>query len=620
MMARTMAILWDSWIERRDEEAFARLVRPEIPHALAAAGRAGLALSAEDIVQDCLVALARVRNRRPAEVGIRAWLIRAATLRARTVSRSARRRLQREQSAPSPSDTPSSGRRAEVQDEVEVALAALPERDREAVLLRYLHDLEYEEVARVLGSSPGAARVRVHRAIARLRRRLGPSVAALLATLVLPAAHSEAALVGSALAKAAIAPALGTVLVGGVVMKTVTKVVLVGVVLATTAATAIVFSGGRGSDGRGAPSREVALVRDLRERNAALEQEVDRLRDDLAAATGAATENVTRPGSPMPVSRAESHAAANPTAGKWSEDDSEKCRSLMGRWRRDIQQIHDGALRATATREVLDALYENDPVRNSAAVNTLSQLKGVEYDRERARKRVLTFFESQYSQLRADAAGNLYLLKPSSRDVQHLLPMVKDSNQFVRLAAVGAIARLDGRAVVGPAADAILVALGDPDMGMVLEHLISIARTERISSRLEARLVELASSEDQKVRTMAITALGGVRVSSPGIVDALLRIMAADTRDSATAAAHLLYRLPEGLRERVLEGTLEILAKRGLSSDMRCSCVAVVGGLGSPRHIPTLEAILANELATSRDISAAKRAIQSIRRRIEEER
>lgn len=47
-------------------------------------------------------------------------------------------------------------------------LRELPEGERTALLLRVDHDLSYEEIAAVLGTSVGAARVRVHRARLRL--------------------------------------------------------------------------------------------------------------------------------------------------------------------------------------------------------------------------------------------------------------------------------------------------------------------------------------------------------------------------------------------------------------------------------------------------------------------
>jgi RNA polymerase sigma factor (sigma-70 family) len=56
--------------------------------------------------------------------------------------------------------------------DVEAALAALDRPQRRAIELRVLDELAYDEVGRQLGISAGAARVRVSRGLARLRRHL----------------------------------------------------------------------------------------------------------------------------------------------------------------------------------------------------------------------------------------------------------------------------------------------------------------------------------------------------------------------------------------------------------------------------------------------------------------
>jgi RNA polymerase sigma factor (sigma-70 family) len=57
-------------------------------------------------------------------------------------------------------------------DELDAALDELPEEQRDALRLRVVDDLDYSAVAEVLGTTPGAARVRVHRALGALRGRL----------------------------------------------------------------------------------------------------------------------------------------------------------------------------------------------------------------------------------------------------------------------------------------------------------------------------------------------------------------------------------------------------------------------------------------------------------------
>jgi RNA polymerase sigma-70 factor (ECF subfamily) len=64
-------------------------------------------------------------------------------------------------------------RRAELRDRVQAALAQLPERDREVLLLRHLEQLSTEEIAAVLGITEGAVYTRHLRALEHLRSLLG---------------------------------------------------------------------------------------------------------------------------------------------------------------------------------------------------------------------------------------------------------------------------------------------------------------------------------------------------------------------------------------------------------------------------------------------------------------
>jgi RNA polymerase sigma factor (sigma-70 family) len=57
---------------------------------------------------------------------------------------------------------------------VQEAVALLPAGQRNVVLMHYIDDLSCEDIARLLGTTPGAVRVRLHRARAELRRQLAP--------------------------------------------------------------------------------------------------------------------------------------------------------------------------------------------------------------------------------------------------------------------------------------------------------------------------------------------------------------------------------------------------------------------------------------------------------------
>jgi RNA polymerase sigma-70 factor, ECF subfamily len=57
-------------------------------------------------------------------------------------------------------------------DGADELLDTLPAHEREAVRLRVVEDLEYPDIARALGTTPAAARVRVHRGLKALKRHL----------------------------------------------------------------------------------------------------------------------------------------------------------------------------------------------------------------------------------------------------------------------------------------------------------------------------------------------------------------------------------------------------------------------------------------------------------------
>jgi RNA polymerase sigma-70 factor (ECF subfamily) len=62
-------------------------------------------------------------------------------------------------------------------DGLDEALDALPDAQREAIRLRVIDEKPYADVADALGTTPGAARVRVHRGLSALRERLSKEAA-----------------------------------------------------------------------------------------------------------------------------------------------------------------------------------------------------------------------------------------------------------------------------------------------------------------------------------------------------------------------------------------------------------------------------------------------------------
>ena len=136
---------------------------------------------AEEVVQetfmDVLKALPRYRLDGPAR--FETWLYRVAVNRCKMRQRRSRppsadwdALAERLASASPAHDPESSAQRGEVRQSLWQAVDALAEHHRAVVLLRYLHDLPYREIAQVLQISEGTVKSRLHTAHHQLRQRL----------------------------------------------------------------------------------------------------------------------------------------------------------------------------------------------------------------------------------------------------------------------------------------------------------------------------------------------------------------------------------------------------------------------------------------------------------------
>ena len=167
------------YAEEKSEAAFAELVGRYVNLVYHAALRqvGGDAPGAEDITQTVFTILARkarLLGDRPTLAG---WLFTATRNVARDARRTEQRRRAREREAQAMNDliSPSAleadwNRLHPVIDDV---LADLNDGDREAVLLRFFHGRPYAEIAAILRLTEDAARMRVDRALDKLRALLG---------------------------------------------------------------------------------------------------------------------------------------------------------------------------------------------------------------------------------------------------------------------------------------------------------------------------------------------------------------------------------------------------------------------------------------------------------------
>src|ERR1051326_390854 len=195
--------LLERYATGRDEAAFADLVRRHVNHVYSTALRlvGGDAHLAEDAAQTVFADLARKASALRKCRALSGWLHTSTRFAAAKLVRSEQRRRQREQATlPMP---PTSCEYDSAWDQsrafLDEAIGELDETDRDALLLRYFEEKPFAELGARFGLSENAARMRVERALDRLRSRLA-----------LRGITSTAAALGSALAQFVVGTAPAT--------------------------------------------------------------------------------------------------------------------------------------------------------------------------------------------------------------------------------------------------------------------------------------------------------------------------------------------------------------------------------------------------------------------------
>jgi len=166
------------YAEGHDENAFAEVVRRHLALVYHAAVRQcrGDTHRAQDVAQMVFTDLARKAGRLSRRPVLAGWLYTSTRYAALQTIRTEARRQAREQEAVLMDQIPNTLEAAadweQLRPVIDDALHALGERDREAVLLRYFEGQGFAEVGRRLNLSEDATRMRVDRALAKMRATL----------------------------------------------------------------------------------------------------------------------------------------------------------------------------------------------------------------------------------------------------------------------------------------------------------------------------------------------------------------------------------------------------------------------------------------------------------------
>ena len=123
--------------------------------------------AADDCFQETFVAALRAYPRLRPDSNLRAWLFAIARNKAIDHHRARRRAPVPVADVPERSAPPD--RPASPDGDLWAAVAALPEKQRAAVTLRFVVDLSHREIGDVIGCSDAAARRSVHEGLKRLR-------------------------------------------------------------------------------------------------------------------------------------------------------------------------------------------------------------------------------------------------------------------------------------------------------------------------------------------------------------------------------------------------------------------------------------------------------------------
>jgi RNA polymerase sigma factor (sigma-70 family) len=242
-----------NYAQSGSEDAFAELVRRHLDLVYSTALRRvnGDQFLAKDVSQSVFLDLARKASHLSDRSVLSGWLYTSACFAAAKAARSEDRRHTREQRAHAVQEqittTGENHDWEELRPVLDSLMLGLKHSDREALLLRFFQRRSLAEVGGKLGLSENAARMRVERALGRLREGLSRrGITSSASALALLLAHQAVSAAPMGLAASITATSLSAAGTGGgyailnLITMSKTKTILIGAVVAASAATPVI--------------------------------------------------------------------------------------------------------------------------------------------------------------------------------------------------------------------------------------------------------------------------------------------------------------------------------------------------------------------------------------------
>jgi RNA polymerase sigma factor (sigma-70 family) len=313
------ADLLRQYSETRSEQAFAELVRLHIGLVYHAALRiCGDPHSAEDAAQAVFCDLARKAGELASRPALAGWLHTSARYAALRIVRAESRRRAREDKAHTVNtllgeEGPGPAWES-LRPFIDEALGSLPERDREAVLLRFFAGRAFADIGRTLSVTEDAARMRVDRALERMRTALARhGVSSTSAALGIALAAQAGAAVPAGVAAKVSAAALGAVSPAAVLtFMSISKLqVAIALGVAVFGATALVYQQRAKDETLRA---QAVMLQKIAAENARLQDQNARLTKTAASAEAASASSAAKPALTQPRTAGSAAAAGVPLA------------------------------------------------------------------------------------------------------------------------------------------------------------------------------------------------------------------------------------------------------------------------------------------------------------------